>query len=74
MARETASLLLRVGFTGEDLEEAVFGTNYVQVGLEVIGELLEDRFRFALAQQPVVDMDTREVWPKSFRKKRGNNR
>ena len=33
----------------------------VQVGLEVLGELVDDRFRFALAQQAVVDEDAGEL-------------
>ena len=46
----------------------------VQVGLEVLGELLDDRLRFVLAQQAVVDEDAGELRADRLVQQRGDDR
>ena len=43
-------LFLRIDHAGQRRQELVLGLDHVQVGLEVVGELADDRFLFVLAQ------------------------
>ena len=54
-------LFLRIGHAGQRRQELVLGLDDVQVGLEVVGELADDRLLLVLPQQAVVDQDAREL-------------
>ncbi len=53
-------LVLRINHAREGRQELLLRLDHVQVGLEVVAELANDRFLFVLAQEPIVDEDARE--------------
>ena len=54
---DAAAFFLRIGNAGQRRQKLVLGLDDVQIGLEVLGELANDRLFFVLAQQAVVDQD-----------------
>jgi len=61
-------------WAGQRAEEPLLGPDHVQVGLEMVGKLADDRFGLALAQQPVVDQDAGELPRDGLGQKRGGHR
>ena len=70
---DAATLLLRVDHAGQGVEEPFLGMDHVQIALEMVAELLDNRLGLALSQQPVVDQDTRELRPDGLREQRGHD-
>ena len=71
---DAAALFLRIGDAGQCGEKFVFGLDHVQVGLEVVGEFLDDRFFLVLAQQAVIDQDAGELRADGLRQQGGGHR
>ena len=67
-------LLLRIGDAGQGLEKTVLGMHDVQVGLEVVRELLDHRLRLVLPQQAVVDQDARDLRADGLGQQGGDDR
>ena len=67
-------LFLRVDRAGQRRQKFVFRLDDVQVGLEVAGELADDRLLLGLAQQPVVDQDARNLGTDGRGQQRGDDR
>ena len=68
------ALLLRVGDAGEALEEAVAGVDVDQLDALVAAERLDDLLALALAHQPGVDEDARELGADGPVDERGGDR
>ena len=45
------------------IEKTVLGLDNVQVGCEMVAELVDDQLGFVLAQQPVVDENAGQLRP-----------
>ena len=58
---DDVAFLLRVGHTGQLVEEAVCRVHIDQVGVHLVPENLDDLLRLALSEQTVVDMYTDEL-------------
>ena len=71
---DAAALFLRIDHAGQRRQKLVFRLDHVQVGLEVIAELPDDRFLFVLAQQAVVDEDAGELRADGLGQQRGDDR
>ena len=60
------ALLLGIIYTGQLIQEAVHCVHVNQVGIHFIAEDLDNLFRFAFAQQAMVDMYTDKLLPDGF--------
>ena len=67
-------LLLRLDHAGQRGQKLVFRLDDVQIGLEVVGELADDRLLFVLAQQAVIDQDAGELRADGLGQQRGDHR
>ena len=54
---DAAAFFLRIDHAGQGRQKAVLGVDDVQIGLEMVAELRDDRLGLVLAQQAVVDED-----------------
>ncbi len=55
------------------LKEAGLGLHDMQVGLEVLGEFVDDRLLFIFAQQAIVDEDAGKLRPDGLIEQRGDD-
>ena len=73
LAADDFSLLLRVGDTLKQIEEAVGCVNIYEVGVKLVAENFDYLLALALAHETVVDVHAYELFAYRFDKESGDN-
>ena len=66
--------MLRIGHSGQLVQEAVNGIHIDQVGVHLVPEYLDHLLRLALAQQAMVHMDTGQLLANGLDEQSGHDR
>ena len=64
------AFFLRIRDSGQFGKEAVSSFDHMQIGFEVIGELIDHNLSLAFSQQSIVDQDARKLRTNGFEQQR----
>ena len=71
---DLGAFLLRIRDSGQLGKEAVGSFDHMQIGFEVIGELIDHDLSLTFSQQSVIDQDTRKLRSYRFEQQRRDHR